>query len=183
MTRYAAMLRGINVSGRNRLPMDRLRTMVENAGGSDVETYIQSGNAVFTSRRSEAAVVKALEAELAGAFDATVPVLVRSAADLAAVVGANPFLGRRGTDPGMLHVTFLGAAPTPAAEAVVVARKASPDELAVVGRQVYLRCPQGYGRTKLTNTYLQTTLGGPATTRNWKTVVTLLSMAGGGAKH
>jgi uncharacterized protein (DUF1697 family) len=172
------MLRGINVSGRNRLAMEDLRRLVTDAGGTGVRTYIQSGNAVFTSRRSEAAVTRALESALEGALGAKVPVLVRSSDELDAVVETNPFV-HRGEDPGVLHVTFLGAVPDDATVGAVTGRGADDDEFLVIGREVYLRCPQGYGRTKLTNTFFERTLGSPATTRNWKTVTKLVEMAGG----
>jgi uncharacterized protein (DUF1697 family) len=172
------MLRGINVSGRNKLPMEDLRSLVTDLGGRDVRSYIQSGNVVLGSRRSATALASALERELATTLGTAVPVLVRTAAELAAVLEGNPFLRRPGVDRATLHVTFMAAVPTAAAVATAEAKKAPPDEFVVIGRDVYLRCPQGYGNTKLTNAFFEKTLGSTATTRNWRTVATLVDMAG-----
>jgi uncharacterized protein (DUF1697 family) len=175
------MLRGINVSGRNKLAMADLRALVAAAGGGDVQTYIQSGNAVFTSRRSASAVARALEAGIEEALGNRVPVVMRSREELEAVLGANPFLSP-GQDIASLHVTFLNEAPNPAAVVAAISARSKatdPDAFEVVGREVFLRCPHGYGNTKLTNAFFEKKLGSEATTRNWKTVTTLVEMARG----
>jgi uncharacterized protein (DUF1697 family) len=178
VTTLVAMLRGINVSGRNRLSMEDLRALVVAAGGRDVRTYIQSGNAVFGSRRSPAALATSLEKALEDALGTRVPVLVRTEDELEGVVRANPFVAA-GEDPGVLHVTFLGAVPDPEAVATALTRPAGDDEFRVIGRQAYLRCPGGYGNTKLTNTFFERTLRSEATTRNWRTVTKLVELARG----
>jgi uncharacterized protein (DUF1697 family) len=181
MTTYVAMLRGVNVSGRNKLAMDDLRAVVTAAGGSDVRTYIQSGNAVFRSRGSVTALVGSLEAGLESLVGSTVPVLVRSRRELEAVLDTNPFVGRA-AEPKALHVTFLGAVPEATAVASVidaVGDRRETDELEVIGREVYLLCPNGYGNTKLTNAFFERRLGSPATTRNWATVTKLVELAQG----
>ena len=164
------MLRGINVGGRAKVGMADLRAVFESLGFDDVATYIQSGNVVFGSAKPvrPAAVEECIAAEL-GVHPT---VVVRTAAEMAAVVQANPFLAA-GIDVATLHVTFLADKP----KATVDVPAGQPDELAVVGREVYLRCPNGYGRTKLDNTFLEKRLGVAATTRNWKTVTTLAEMA------
>ena len=176
MTTYVAMLRGINVSGRNKLSMEDLRAIVAAAGAKDVRTYIQSGNAVFTSRRSPATLVEAVENDLEIALGSKVAVLVRTKEELEAVIGANPFVAR-GVDPKVLHVTFMGGIPDGKAVESVKGKRADADEFQVVGRQVYLFCPNGYGTTKLTNTFLEKKFGSPATTRNWTTVTKLVALA------
>jgi uncharacterized protein (DUF1697 family) len=178
MTTYVAMLRGINVSGRNTLSMVDLRALITATGGKDVRTYIQSGNAVFTSRRSPSAVVDSLLAGIEAALGTKVPVLLRTSDELAEIVDANPFISR-GEDPKTLHVTFLGAVPLTAAVKVASQKKSDDDEFVVIGRQVYLSCPNGYGRTKLTNTFFEKSLGSEATTRNWATVTELADMSCG----
>ena len=176
MTTYVAMLRGINVSGRNKLPMEDLRALLVAGGAKEVRTYIQSGNAVFTSRRSPSTLVDTLESDLESALGNKVPVLLRTIDELEAVIDANPFVAR-GEDQKGLHVTFMGQAPTAAALASVEGKRADADEFQVIGRHVYLFCPHGYGTTKLTNTFFEKKLGSPATTRNWKTVTTLVALA------
>jgi uncharacterized protein (DUF1697 family) len=178
MTTYVAMLRGINVSGRNKLSMEDLRALIVASGAQDVRTYIQSGNAVFTSRRSPSTVVETLERDLESALGNRVPVLLRTTEELEAVIDANPFVGR-GEDPKVLHVTFMGTVPSAAALKALSDKRVDADEFQVVGRQVYLFCPNGYGNTKLTNAFFEKKLGSQATTRNWRTVTTLVELAQG----
>ena len=143
-----------------------------------MRTYIQSGNAVFASRRSPAALGASLEKAVEDALGTRVPVLVRTRDELERVVGTNPFVPGDG-NVGILHVTFLGAVPDPQAVASARARPAGDDGFAVVGREVYLRCPGGYGNTKLTNTFFEKALGSEATTRNWRTLTKLVELARG----
>ena len=96
--------------------------------------------------------------------------------ELEAVIDGNPFVAR-GEDAKALHVTFMDEVPTSVALESVRGKRADADEFAVIGRHVYLFCPDGYGSTKLTNTFFEKKLGSPATTRNWKTVTTLVEMA------
>jgi uncharacterized protein (DUF1697 family) len=178
VTTYITMLRGINVSGRNKLSMDDLRAMVTDIGGNDVQTYIQSGNAVFTSARSASAIVKDLERAVEESLGNRVPVLIRTRQQLADVLGSNPFL-TGAEDLKILHVTFLSAVPPATALASVSGKRSDGDELRVIGREVYLSCPNGYGTTKLTNAFFEKKLGTQATTRNWTTVGKLVTLAGG----
>jgi uncharacterized protein (DUF1697 family) len=169
------MLRGVNVSGRNKLSMEDLRAVVRAAGGTNVQSYIQSGNVVFTSGRSAPVLVKDLGGRLQDVLGSTIPVLVRTKEELEAVIDANPFLGR-GVDPKALHVTFMGAVPEPAAVSSAGTTSAGLDEFQVIGREVFLFCPDGYGNTKLTNTLFEKKLGSEATTRNWRTVNALVEL-------
>lgn len=164
------MLRGINVEGRAKVGMADLRAVFESLGFDDVGTYIQSGNVVFGS--AKAVKPAAIEERIAAELGVEPSVLVRTAEEMAAVVQGNPFVG---ADVATLHVTFLAETP----KATVEVPAGQPDELAVVGREVFLRCPNGYGRTKVNNTFLEKKLGVAATTRNWRTVTTLADMATG----
>ena len=168
--RYVALLRAVNVGGRS-LSMEELRRVVGEAGHDDVTTYIQSGNVLFTADRAVPGQVAAdLETRLAALLGAPVAVLLRSAADLAAVVAANPF---EGADPKTLHVTFLAGGADPARAAGLRAPPETDDRWALAGREVYVSCPGGYGRTKLNNSFFERGLRVAATTRNWRTVQTL----------
>ncbi len=179
MARYAAMVRGINVGGRSRMTMYDLRGIFTGLGHSDVSTYIQSGNVVFTtSAPSPARVAAGIEDRIRRDLGLEVTVLLRTDPELGAVIDGNPFL-RKGADPAKLHVTFLADTPGPPRLDGLVVPGAGPDEFRVVGREVYLHCPQGYGRTKLTNIMWERKLGVAATTRNWITVVKLHQRAGG----
>jgi uncharacterized protein (DUF1697 family) len=176
MPTYVSLLRGINVSGRNRISMADLRALYETHGHDEVSTYVQSGNVVSHSKvRSAATVGRAIERAIADDLGLDVTVLVRTPAQLATLVDANPLI-RDGVDPAKLHVTFLASKPARAAVAALAGRRYAPDECEVVGDAVYVVCPNGYGRTKINNTYLERVLGVAATTRNWKTVNQLLEL-------
>src|SRR4051812_42462160 len=115
MSTYVAMLRGVNVGAHNRIKMPALVQVFEDLGHTDVVTYIQSGNVVFRSRStSEAPLLRAIEARIAADLGCDVSVLLRSRAELAAIVKANPFLKKK-ADTARLHVTFLAAKPAAAA--------------------------------------------------------------------
>lgn len=176
---FVALLRSVNVSGRNRLPMEELRALVSDAGFGEVRTYVQSGNVVCTGRGSAATAARAIEERMAERLGWSVPVVVRTKAELGAVLGASPFAGE-GLDQAKLHVTFLAGAPDPAGSRRLAAEadRFGDDRAVVLGREVYLHCPAGYGRSKLDNAFLERRLGAAATTRNWRTVTTLAGMAG-----
>jgi uncharacterized protein (DUF1697 family) len=178
---FVALLRGVNVGG-HRLPMAELRALVEGMGHTRVRTYVQSGNLVFEGTGTPDRLAAELAAALADHCDFEVPVIVRSAEGLARTVAANPFLDE-GLDPNaepkLFHVTFLGGAPDAGAVAALeeATERYRPDTFRWRGTDVYLHIPGGYGETKLTNALFEKKLGVPATTRNWRSVTTLASMA------
>jgi uncharacterized protein (DUF1697 family) len=177
MATYVALLRGINVGGRTKVGMADLRQVFVGLGHAEVSTYLQSGNVLFKSRdRSPSRLAEAIERRIAQDLGMTVTVLLRTGDDLAQVVANNPFLGRE-TDFAKLHVTFLADAPERDRAARLETPGDGPDEFALVGREIYLLCPNGYGKTKLNNTYLERRLGVAATTRNWNTVTKLCELA------
>jgi uncharacterized protein (DUF1697 family) len=173
MPTYVALLRGINLGARNRVAMADLRAVVEQAGGEDVRTYVQSGNVVFRSRSSAARLAGSLEAGIRRTLGLDIAVLVKTQRELAKLVERNPFAS---ADPSTLHVTFLAKAPARDRVRKLSEQSFGPDELHVTGREVYLCCPNGYGRTKLSNAFLEKQLAVPATTRNWRTVTALAEM-------
>ena len=175
--RYVALLRGINLGARNKVAMPALRSVLEALGHEDVVTYIQSGNVVFTAPSgSDAGLGAGLEAAIKEEFGFPVPVVVRTSKELGKVLDSNPFLAA-GADPSTLHVVFLGSAPAKAAVARLDPDRSPPDEFAAVGAEVFLHCPNGFGRSKLGLDYFERILGGPATIRNWRTVTKLVEMA------
>ncbi|MDG4808102.1 DUF1697 domain-containing protein [Micromonospora sp. WMMD1120] len=179
MTRYVALLRGVNV-GSTRLAMADLRRIVGDLGHEDVKTYLQSGNVAFGSTVRDAEKLAAgIERALADELSLTVPVLVRSGRELAAVAGGNPYADRE-DDPTRLMVAFLATAPAPAAVAALAVPGAENVSFTVTGREVFLHYVDGgYGRSKFTNAYLEKKLGVVATSRNWKSVRALAAMADG----
>jgi uncharacterized protein (DUF1697 family) len=180
MPTYVAMLRGINLGSHNRVAMPALRELFEEMGFDDVSTYVQSGNVVFTAggKKDASKLAADIERRIKKDLGLDVTVVVRSAAELKKVVGANPFVAA-GKDPGSLHVSFLTGAPPAAKARELTAEDWPPDEVKIKQREVFLHCPKGYGRSKLQNALLEKRLGTRATTRNWKTVTKLAELAGG----
>jgi uncharacterized protein (DUF1697 family) len=174
---YVAMLRSINVSGRNRVAMADLRSLVEGLGYGDVATYVQSGNVVFTGTGASAAVAGRIADAITAELGLEVPVIVRNRRELSGVIGGVPYSGAD-DEPTLHHVTFLADRPSPASVTKLAEKAApfAPDRCDVVGKDVYLHCPGGYGNTKLNNAFIERHLGVTATTRNWRTVKTLAEM-------
>ncbi len=176
---FVVLLRGINVGGRNALPMRDLTAMCLDVGCREVRTYIQSGNVVF---RASPELARRIPEELPTLIETRtrlrVPVVLRSATELATVTRSNPFI-RTGANPGALHVMFLADGPGPGAVAALDPERSPPDRFVVAEREIYLHCPNGVARSKLTNQYFDTRLGTVSTSRNWRTVLKLAQMASG----
>ena len=172
MSRQIALLRGVNVGGR-KLPMALLRGLFEQLGYENVRTYIQSGNVVFDANGTPARVRGTLEQAIDATFGLDVTVLLRSPAELAKVAQKNPYGGEA-------YVTFLDGVPERKLVAALDPAAFAPDEFRITGPHVFVRCPNGYGRTKINNTFFERKLDTRATTRNWNTVETLLEMAAQG---
>ena len=176
---YVALLRGINVGGRNRLPMDELARSFEQAGCVSVRTYIQSGNVVFTAAPSIALKAReSVAAAVSARVGTEIPVILRPVADLVRVVEENPFLAES-QDPRTLHVGFLSDRPSPDRVLSLDPDRSPPDEFVVRGKEIYLRLPNGMSGTRFTASYVERVLATPATFRNWRTVENLLKIATG----
>ncbi len=184
---HVALLRGVNVSGANRISMPVLREVVESLGHEEVVTYLQSGNVVFAARAPGAkdpTIARAMEATIAERLGVHVSVIVVRAAELMDVVRVNPFPGV--TDHRLLHVAFLPQPPDEGGVAAVAAAvgrargKGSRDDARVVGRALYLWTPDGFGRSALG---VELGRGGTnrtpmreGTARNWATVTALVEL-------
>lgn len=177
---HVALLRGINVGGKNKLPMNDLAAVFTDVGCTSVQTYIQSGNVVFFAKAALAKrVARLVAAAIAERLGLDVPVVLRTVEELRAVAGANPFL-KKGTDTKTLHVAFL--ADRPDAKKVAALEHPDPkssDAFAVRGREVYLLFPAGVAKTKLSNRFFDARLETTSTVRNWRTVLKLVDLAGG----
>jgi uncharacterized protein (DUF1697 family) len=172
---YVAMLRGVNVGG-NPLKMEWLRKACEELGLREARTYLQSGNVVFASSLGAAKLAAMLKQKIDRQTRLPVPVIIRSAKQMADIIAQNPFLKRKGIDATKLHVTFLGDAPKRIDRERLDKLVGTRDEYRFAGREIYLHCPINYGETKLSNTAIEKALGVSATTRNWATVTTLAEM-------
>jgi uncharacterized protein (DUF1697 family) len=172
--RVAALLRGINIGPSKRISMPALREIVESLGHRDVETYLQSGNVVFTPVEAAGPdLAPAIEAAIEDATGVDVAVLVRTGRELADVMSANPYTV---DDPTRVVVAFLG-------EAVDLSRLGlgdlggyAPDELTQIGRELFISVPNGQGRSKLMEALTKRRVPTVVTVRNWRTVVALAEM-------
>jgi len=167
MTTFVALLRSVNVAGHGRMAMPELKEIFLTLGYHDVSTYIQTGNVIFgTSSRSAAKLETEIEQQLESTFGTTPKVILRTVPELTRTVATSPYPAR-------------GAAPTKERLAAFHPPDSGRDELAIIGREVYVHTPDGYAATKLTGTYLERHLGVSSTTRNWNTVTKLCALGGG----
>jgi uncharacterized protein (DUF1697 family) len=173
---FAALLRGLNVGGRNKLSMSELRSLIASLGYGDVVTYIQSGNAVFRSPTDDRAkTARAIERAIAAETGLGVSVLLRTHHELDATRTANPFL-EHGAAPKHLHVVFLGTEPAAQALSTLDPNRSPGDTFHVVGSEIFVDYANGAGRSKLTLDYFERRLGTIGTARNWNTVLKLTEL-------
>lgn len=171
MTRYLALLRGVNVGGNNKLPMQQLRQVFESQGFTDVSSYIQSGNVLFSCDGPVSSLE--LRAAVAERFDMDVEVIVRTSTQLRRIVAGNPFPM---IDPRLLHVGFMLMAPEPTIVELLDSEQFAPEATVFRDTEIYFHLPNGIGRAKLP-TYVIRRLGVPTTIRNWNTTTKLLELA------
>lgn len=175
--RCLALLRGINVGGRNRLAMRDLTRFIEELGGTNVRTYIQSGNAVFNLPKAKhKSFPEALETRIREDAGIASPVVFFDAESFVQIVENNPFIAR-GIDERELHVGLLREKPTKRAVASLDPERSPGDSFEVRERAIYLHLPNGVARSKLTSQYLDRTLGVITTARNWRTMLKLRELA------
>jgi len=167
MPRYVALLRAVNVGGTGKLLMSDLSALCRDAGFARVATYIASGNVVFDSRLAAAKVKAALEARLAAHAGKPVGVVVRSAAEMQAILDANPFLDG---EPNVTYAIFLDERPP--ADALRHASGRVDEEIRLGRREIFVYYPHGMGRSKL-----RIPAARPGTARNMNTVAKLAAMA------
>ncbi len=180
--KYISILRGINVSGQKAIKMADLKALYEAQGFASVTTYIQSGNVIFESKGvNKKDLRKTIEKAIAGKYTFHVPVDIRTNQELEQIVKNCPYEEARAEENGTkVLVTFLQSIPSSQKQELLLEYVKSPERLTIRGSEVYLYCPNGYGKSKLTNTFIENRLGISATTRNWKSVKKLheLSMPG-----
>jgi uncharacterized protein (DUF1697 family) len=174
---YLALLRGINVGGQKMISMDELKMVLGELGLTRIRTYIQSGNLIFESDNNDTVDLAAgIAGKILERFGFTVPVIIRTMEELENICRNNPLLAENQKNADKMHVTFLSEKPGRANENSLKEKNFLPDEFVVTGKEVYLYCPNGYGRTKLTNQFFESKLKVTATTRNWRTVGEVLRM-------
>jgi uncharacterized protein (DUF1697 family) len=175
MNTHILFLRGVNVSGANMVKMAEFRALLSELGYKGVETYIQSGNAVFVSPSSIEAIHQRVSEAFPARFGFAPKIMLVTAEALAAAIAGNPF-AERGADPARLHAGFMDGEPD--AEALVAAKVRTSEEYEIRGRVFYLFTPEGIGKSKFAEG-IERTLKVAVTFRNWRTVLALGEMASG----
>lgn len=172
MSRFIVLLRGINVGGKRPLKMADLRTLLEEADFQDVKTYIQSGNIVLSSSQERTDVEEAIKQLIHEKYEYDIPVLALSEDELKDLINHNPYADNH--DIKFLHVTMLQAE----VDKLLIEKllETTDEEVTHHGRCLYMVCPNGYHKSKLTNNKIERALRTKATTRNWKTMSKLMEM-------
>jgi uncharacterized protein (DUF1697 family) len=176
---YLALLRAVNVGGRNKLPMKDLAEVFVEAGCTDVRTFIQSGNVLFNApARIANQIARTVPDQIEKRFGHRPPIVIRTREQFALVAANNPFL-QAGADENNVHVMFLATTPEASRVNSLDPARSSPDAFTVRGADVYLHLLNSVADCKLTNAYFDSKLATISTSRNWRTITTLLAMMKG----
>lgn len=174
MNTYISLLRGINVSGQKKIRMAELKSLYESLGLQNVQSYLQSGNVVFDSKEKNIDKIReSIEAQIESKYGFSVPVLVCTKGDFQRVIEEHPFAEEEAI---RVLVTFLYESPEKTKLQELNQYEDKVDKFTIGKQEIFLFCPGGYGRTKLSNNFFEKKLGLVATTRNWKSVNALYKM-------
>jgi len=178
MQTYISLLRGINVSGQKKINMKELKALYEEAGFQNVQTYIQSGNVVFQSKKSTARTLsRKIETLIREHYAFDVAAVVLSPQELDKVIVGNPFAKEKDFEEGKMYICFLNEAPKQDLVEKIRDVRYGSDRFVINNAIIYLFVPGGYGNTKLNNNFFESKLKVVGTTRNWNTVNKLAEMA------
>jgi uncharacterized protein (DUF1697 family) len=174
-----SFLRGINMTGHNSMKMNDLADLYRKIGYADAETFIQSGNVIFsrTDASPEYDIGLKIEKAILEKFNYTVPAMVRTVPEIKNLFSSNPFLNEEGFDPAKMAVIFLHKETTDAQIQKVINIDYPPDKFKILGKEIFIYCPNGFGRTKIYTNFFEKKMGVIGTGRNWKTITTILNMA------
>lgn len=175
MQTYIALLRGINVSGQKKINMKDLLSYMEEIGLKNVKTYIQSGNFVFLSKLNSNELINTIQNKIEKEYNFFVPVIILTGEEIKKIVKQNPYK-KLNTDIKHMYFTFLSESPENELIKDIKDQKYKDDEFIISDKIIYVFCPGGYGKTKLTNIFFESKLKVTASTRNWKTTVKLQEM-------
>ena len=179
MLTYISFLRGVNMTGHNSIKMTDLSLLYINLGFSDALTYIQSGNVIFNSvnELTVAEIASTLEKAILDRFNYNIPVMIRTVEELKRTLSLNPFFAEEDFDRSKMAVMFLTEKVTEEQLRKVVNINYPPDKFKVVGSEIFIYCPNGFGRTKLYTNFFEKKMGVIGTARNWKTITAMLNIA------
>jgi uncharacterized protein (DUF1697 family) len=179
MAVFISFLRGVNMTGHNKMKMADLTVLCQRLGFRDAVTFIQSGNVVFSAgnHNSVPDISKKIENGIRETFGYEVPVMIRSVADLERLVPLNPYLAEKDFEPSKMAVVFLQETASDDQKRKVNNIDYPPDKFTVAGSEIFIFCPNGFGKTKLYTNFFEKKMGVTGTARNWNTVLTILEMA------
>lgn len=167
------------MAGHNKIRMNDLLTLFRESGFNDAETFIQSGNVVFTSSEiiSEDALTEKIESAIKSKFEYDIAVSLRTKEDLKRIISINPFLTEKNFDPSKAAVIFLRDEPEKTALDIMKDVNYPPDRFEITGKEIFIYCPDGFGRTKLYTNFFENKMKVKGTARNWNTIKTILEIS------
>jgi uncharacterized protein (DUF1697 family) len=176
---FISFLRGVNMTGHNSIKMTDLAALYRNIGLNDAKTYIQSGNVIFSNTENipPSALSVNIEHAILERFNFIIPVMIRTYQELKDLFSLNPFHEEPNFDPSKMAVIFLHDEPSDTQIQKIAGINYPPDKFKIVGREVFIYCPNGFGRTKLYTNFFEKKMGVAGTGRNWKTITTILNIA------
>jgi uncharacterized protein (DUF1697 family) len=176
---YISFLRGVNMTGHNSIRMSDLAVLYNSLGFIQSETFIQSGNVIFSSDKRLSAVEIAVEIEMSihTKYGYDIPAMIRTLPEMNTIISSNPYLTEPDFDPAKMAVIFLHDKITDSQIQKVADVSYPPDKFKILGNEIYTFCPNGFGRTKIYTNFFENKMKVTGTARNWKTITTLISLA------
>jgi uncharacterized protein (DUF1697 family) len=179
LIKQIAILRGINVGGRRKILMSELKELLKELGLKEIETYIQSGNVIFSTKSVEENFLleEKIESSIKKRFNFDVPVIIRTVDELKKTILENPFTNNEEIDINCYYLTLLKKYPELDNIEKIERYDFSPDQFKIIDRDAYIYCSGRYSDTKLQNQFFESKLQVQTTTRNWKTILKLIEIA------
>ena len=178
MNKFIVLLRGINVSGQKKIKMIELKSLLEQEGFFNVVTYIQSGNIVLDAKQSNTAEVSSIVRNMLDkTFGWDVKVLSKKPQEISNIVEANPFSTLPDLNTKFLAVTMLEDTPSAEKLELIAPFNTADEQFKVLGNNIYIYCPNGFGRAKISNNFFEQKLKVAATSRNWNTMNKLVALS------
>jgi len=177
MKKFIVLLRGINVSGKKKIKMSDLKLLFKELSFTNVKTYIQSGNVIFSRKSTNKKTIrKNIEDKIENTFTYDVQVIIKTPSEFDSAIRNNPFLKSKKNDTDRIYFTFLSEIPSTSNITKLREADYSPEEYIIDGNIIYIFCPNGYGQTKLNNNFIEKKLNVYEKTRNFNTVKMLLAL-------
>jgi uncharacterized protein (DUF1697 family) len=176
---YISLLRGVNMAGHNQIRMTDLALLMKKTGFKDAETYIQTGNIIFSSPDdlTEIEITSKIEEAIYKKFGSKISAIVRTEKEMRKTSELNPFLSEKDFDPAKMAVLFLTEKPSDGQVEKVANVNYPPDKFQISGSEIFIYCPNGFGRTKLYTNFFENKMKVTGTARNWKTINAILDIA------